>query len=84
MILLYFLRRILHCKKYKLKTYYLTLQSSVPLPRNTNAINNDSRYQTKRFHSRCQPHQSLRLLECGKEEPRNHRAAAAGVRPGML
>ena len=25
----YFLRRILHCKKYKLKTYYLTLQSSV-------------------------------------------------------
>ena len=25
----YFLRCILHCKKYKLKTYYLTLQSSV-------------------------------------------------------
>ena len=39
--LLYFLRCILHCKKYKLKTYYLTLQSSVPTPSNTNtAINN--------------------------------------------
>ena len=25
----YFLRCILHCKKYKLKTYYFTLQSSV-------------------------------------------------------
>ena len=37
MILLYFLRLILHCKKYKLKTYDLTLQSSVPPPRNTHA-----------------------------------------------
>ena len=85
-ILLYFLRRILHCKKYKLKTYYLTLQSSVPIPRNTHTINNDPRYQTNRFHPRCQPHESLRLLERGKEEPRDNRAAAAaaGLRPGML
>jgi hypothetical protein len=35
-------------------------------------INNDSRYQTTRFHPRCQPHESLRLLERGKEEPRDN------------